>query len=193
MIQGAGSLSVIGGGTLVVKPNGQIPDAPWTGFGNNYQNTYAGGTTVSNATINIPQNGAGYIPSITGGSSNVWGSGPLTLNNGAGLAMTSWQEVHWANALNLSGTISIQAPGNGLFFEATAGNVTTLTDDTTLNLTANGGYQPVALDQPISGAHSITVNSSSPYISYASGNIGLVFGNANSTFSGGVTANNNAD
>jgi autotransporter-associated beta strand protein len=189
LIQGSGGLTVIGGGTL--KFHDGYYNNP---VGNLDQNTYSGGTVVNGATIEVVETDSSSVPAYPAAgpiTSGLFGTGAVSLNNGSALLEDNYKETYYANAFNLSGALTIQPPTNGLFFTATAGNVTTLTGNTTLNLLnahVYGNENPVYLNllAPVVGAHSIAVNGLDTSAVYT----GVVFGSAANTFSGGLSVTN---
>jgi autotransporter-associated beta strand protein len=188
LIQGPGGLTVTGGGTLKMNDGYYSTNS---GTGNLDQNTYAGGTVVNGTTVEVSDTDSSS--NLSGGTivSGLFGTGPVTLNNGSGLQEDNYKETYYANAFNLGGTLAITPANNGLFFSAAAGNITTLTSDTVLNLSSSHRYGNnnmvfLNLDQPVVGAHSLTINGVDTSALYT----GVVFGSASSNFSGGVTATN---
>ena len=180
------SLTVAGGGTL------KFENGYWSNpQGNLFQNTYAGGTIVDNAIADVSDNDAGS--NVSGGVivASVFGTGPITLNNGGGLQFDGWNILVLTNAINLNGTVSYNNTwnsgdnGHGLFISnadehgnaMTTPNVTTIgAGGATLNLSF-ASPDLAQIDQQIVGGR-LTVSN-------INGSTGLfVLTNTANTFAG---------
>ncbi|MEI8194803.1 MAG: PEP-CTERM sorting domain-containing protein [Phycisphaerae bacterium] len=184
--------SITGPGAVAIEGPGSVM------FGNDRANNtsiHAGetfnGLTVRSGELVIGGNNGtdGSVISggvITGGSLGV---GTVTLQTGTTLTFQNWQPAYIANNLVLSGTVSISGAGNGLYFtnhDAANSTMTiqptfTLVGDTDLfslpNTSFGGGR--VAIENPIVGAHSLTIDGPNP----------LRLGSNGSTYSGGTILN----
>ena len=188
LFSGPGGLTKVGSGTLTdTYPNPPVNIS-----------TFAGGLTISGGTMTfIGTNGTLPGDTVTSGSISAgpFGTGTLTINDGAYLLLSDYGGRTFHNSVNLSGHVTTDPTTSATFSSSglSTPSVVTLQADTrmTMLVVPNINYSNLILSEPIQGAHSLTVDSPTAGGTNTAQNAVLTLGSSTSNYSGGTVLSTN--